>query len=80
MKLVSLGEQSIKYDNKTHSDGGYYDALSANISKSMSTVTNYSRALNMAVSVLNNSRHENTDYENVILMFSGFEPSHFNVS
>lgn len=49
MKLVSLAEQSIKYDNKTHSDGGYYGALSANISKSMSTATNYTRAFNMAV-------------------------------
>lgn len=49
MKLVSLLEQSKRYDNKTHSEGGYYEALSANISKSMATTTNYSRALSMAV-------------------------------
>ena len=57
MKLVSLVDQATKYDNKTHSDGGYYNSLANNISKSMSTITNYTRALNMAVEVLNNSRY-----------------------
>lgn len=54
---MSLADQAIKYDNKTHSEGGYYAALASNISKSMSTITNYTRAFNMAVDVLNNSRY-----------------------